>query len=150
MSKGTITLGHIARGEGQGASRHAGEGSLWVWTEKQLRMAGLGFHFLLRSPGASLTGTDSWGLKVFYLNKVLSHQAVARLVWLNKTKPIYYYYVRAERPEKEKTSLSSSTPLWMCLLVLVLYSLCAVIYRGLWEGVFGFCFVLFWWRWRVA
>lgn len=29
---------------------------MWVWTEKQLRTAGLGFHFPLYCPGVSLTG----------------------------------------------------------------------------------------------
>lgn len=69
-ARGQQLPGHRAREEGQGAPPRAGEGALWVWTEKQLRMAGLGFHFLLHSPGASFTGTDSWRLKVSYPNRV--------------------------------------------------------------------------------
>lgn len=88
---------------------------------------------------------NSWVLKVFYLNRVLSKQARARLLWFEWTKPMWHITVMWELKRKNHTFfLHSSVNVLVVEVVLVFYSLCAVIYKGPWEGVFAFspCFVL--------
>lgn len=151
-TRGQWLSGRIAREEGQGGTYHWKGG--WCGSEQwsNWEWQGSGFIFPFTIQVLHLLETYSWVLRAFYLNRVLSNQSRARLAWLKGTKPIYYCYMRAERSEREKSHflpplLHECACGWSrtCFS-----SLCAVIYKGLWKVFLVFCFVLFWWRWKVA
>lgn len=99
-------------------------GVMWVWTEKQLRMAGLRFHFPLHYPGASLTGNLFLSAKGILPEQSIVESGQSKVSMAGVDKNNILLLCESWKARKGKISFSSSTPPWMCLwLELYLFSI---------------------------
>lgn len=144
VHKGTMTFRSFSKRRGAQGHKALERRVMWVWTEKQLRTAGLGFHFPLYCPGVSLTGNLFLSAKGILHEQSIVESGQSKVSVAGEDKTNVLLLRESWKAWKGKISLSSSTPPWMCLwlvLLLVFYSLCAVIYKGLCEVfLLLFCF----------
>lgn len=113
--EGSMTFRSYSKRRGARGHIPLERGVMRVWTVKQLRMAGLRFHFPLHYPGASLTGNLFLRAKGILPQQsiVKSVQSEVSVVGVDKTNILLLH--ESWKVWKGKISLSSSTPSWVCL-----------------------------------